>query len=59
LRYFEEGLDYFEDEGVKIAVPYGIGCGLAGGKWDSYLKLLESFHSSLKKNGGGLVLYKI
>ena len=23
-------LRYFEDEGVKIAVPYGIGCGLAG-----------------------------
>ena len=38
LRYFEEGLDclldYFEDEGIKIAVPYGIGCGLAGGKWE-------------------------
>jgi hypothetical protein len=23
-----------EDEGAKIAVPYGIGRGLAGGKWD-------------------------
>ena len=63
LRYFEEGLDglldYFEDECAIIAVPFTIGCGLARRKWDDYLRLLQNFHSQLKKNGGGLVFYKI
>jgi hypothetical protein len=52
-------IDYFEDEGTFIAVPYKIGCGLAGGKLESYLALLESFHSLLEENKGGLVFYKI
>jgi hypothetical protein len=63
LRYFVEGLDclldYFEDECVKIAVPYKIGCGLAGGNWEIYLKLLTDFHLKLGENEGGLIFYKI
>ena len=63
VGYFEECLDclleYFEDECVNIAVPYKIGCGLAGGNWESYLKLLNNFHSKLQKKGGGLTFYKI
>lgn len=25
----------------RVAIPCGIGCGLAGGNWDDYLKILE------------------
>ena len=62
LQYFNDGLqdllNYFGHECPIIAVPYKIGCGLAGGNWKNYLELLENFHIMLKKNGGGLVLYK-
>ncbi len=27
----------------SIAMPYEIGCGLAGGKWESYLNMLQDF----------------
>lgn len=27
----------------SVAFPFGIGCGLAGGKWSDYLPLLEDF----------------
>ena len=63
LRYFGEGLyallEYFGEECPFIAVPFMIGCGLAGGNWSSYLALLQNFHSKLQENGGGLVFYKI
>tara|TARA_B110000908_G_C10216087_1_gene432885 strand:- start:50 stop:262 length:213 start_codon:yes stop_codon:yes gene_type:complete len=66
LRYFEECLDglveFFGEESSEyptIAVPFKIGCGLAGGNWSKYLELLNDFHCRLQKNGGGLILYKI
>ena len=31
-------------EGIKeIAFPYGIGCGLAGGEWNKYFKMISEF----------------
>ncbi len=44
LKYFKSCLDVmaklpFEE----IAFPFGIGCGLAGGKWEDYEKLLREF----------------
>ncbi len=53
-RYFKEGLDAliedFKDrESVSIAVPYGIGCGLAGGNWLHYEKMLDEFEEQLSK----------
>jgi O-acetyl-ADP-ribose deacetylase (regulator of RNase III) len=44
LKYFKSCLDAmaklpFEE----IAFPFGIGCGLAGGKWADYEKLLREF----------------
>lgn len=32
----------------SIAFPFGIGCGLAGGDWATYSKMLEDFAASLK-----------
>jgi hypothetical protein len=54
-KYFQECLDamfdYFEftEEKVKIAVPYKIGCGLAGGYWPRYEKMLRNFEQRMQK----------
>ena len=57
LRYFEECLwkldEYCKENRIKtVAVPYGIGCGLAGGNWNDYVKELE-------KTKVDVVLYKL
>jgi O-acetyl-ADP-ribose deacetylase (regulator of RNase III) len=31
------------EELYSIAFPYGIGCGLAGGNWDNYHRMLKNF----------------
>ncbi|MEX0597198.1 MAG: hypothetical protein WD512_11915 [Candidatus Paceibacterota bacterium] len=33
---------------IKVAFPYMIGCGLAGGRWDDYINAIESWTLSLK-----------
>ena len=40
----------------SIAFPYKIGCNLAGGNWDHYLKMLEGFEKSL--NNVKVIIYK-
>lgn len=40
----------------SIALPFGIGCGLAGGDWSHYLKMIEDF--SLQVNAD-VVIYKL
>lgn len=53
LHWFEFALDEILEAGYdQVAMPYFIGCGLAGGEWKSYKQLLED--SELK-----IVLYKI
>lgn len=45
LKWFKECLDVIDkDESVDspVAVPYLIGCGLAGGDWEKYSDLLEN-----------------
>lgn len=37
IRVFE----YAESQGYSIAIPYGIGCGLGGGDWETVLLLLK------------------
>lgn len=55
--YFQKCLeamfDYFEfsKEKIKIAVPYRIGCGLTGGKWQNYEKMLLDFEHTCLKSG--------
>jgi hypothetical protein len=55
-QYFRECLRALEeeltDDTVVIAVPFGIGCGLAGGDWPSYLEMLT-------KSKLSFVLYKL
>jgi hypothetical protein len=41
----------------SYAFPYGIGCGLAGGKWEDYIAALENFakHEHIQK----VTIYKM
>lgn len=53
LQWFDECLTEIEKLGItRIAMPYLIGCGLAGGKWNDYKQKLE--HSKLE-----IVLYQL
>lgn len=54
LEYFKSCLESLEDYAgdERIAMPYGIGCGLAGGDWLKYSEMLE-------KSKLNIVLYKI
>lgn len=42
LRWFKECLEIIDDDPEIdiVALPYGIGCGLAGGKWEDYEKAI-------------------
>jgi O-acetyl-ADP-ribose deacetylase (regulator of RNase III) len=41
---------------VSIAFPFKIGCGLAGGSWNNYFKMLNDFSD---KNGFEVTIYKL
>ena len=44
LSYFESCLDQLAEYAPSsVAMPYMIGCGLAGGDWDNYLELIGKF----------------
>ncbi len=43
---------------LTISMPYLIGCGIAGGNWEKYSKMLAIFSNTLTLNGGQLTLYK-
>lgn len=46
LIWFEQGLDnlLIQMPGIKsIALPFKIGCGLGGGVWRDYLRVIEKF----------------
>jgi hypothetical protein len=43
LNWFKFSFDKFiKENNGSIAIPYNIGCGLAGGNWDDYLKAIKS-----------------
>lgn len=43
----------------SIAFPFGMGCGLAGGDWDTYYNMIDLFSSSVNKlKNAKVVLYK-
>jgi hypothetical protein len=51
LQWFQDCLDEMSElisENVSFAFPYQIGCGLAGGKWGSYLAMIENFQKKHK-----------
>lgn len=45
LSFFEEALKQIKNA-KSIAFNYGIGCGIYGGKWEKYLKLIKKFSES-------------
>ena len=47
--YFKKCLNLIShiDDLDSVAFPYGIGCGLAKGNWDTYYSLLEEFSHSV------------
>ncbi len=56
-QWFENGLAILKDwvarggydnPDFKIGIPYGIGCGLAGGNWTNYHSMLTEFSQGLK-----------
>src|SRR5262245_3676806 len=43
----------------SIGFPYGIGCGLAGGDWGKYERLLEDFAERVGERGVSVTLYRL
>lgn len=44
IKWFKECLEKLKDIGaIELAFPWMIGCGLAGGDWTLYKKLIEDF----------------
>lgn len=58
LEWLIRGLEMFvDDHGPKeLALPYGIGCGLAGGNWQEYHDALTAFAA---EHALPIVLYKL
>jgi len=56
LRWFREALARVAGLGyAEVAVPYKIGCGLAGGDWGAYRLALGEFE---RDSGVGVVVYQ-
>jgi O-acetyl-ADP-ribose deacetylase (regulator of RNase III) len=53
-KWFQECLDIIDEDNEidNIAMPYNIGCGLAGGCWNDYKEMLENCKTNI-------TLYKI
>lgn len=57
LAWFREALDSFGTEpGTSVAMPYNIGCGLAGGYWPAYEQAISEW---AEKNNISVVLYDL
>lgn len=54
LGYFEKCLEELSRLDGSFAFPYRVGCGAAGGDWDTYQGLLEDFSTSVE---GDVVIY--
>lgn len=50
----KEVKQYAKDIKLSIAIPYGIGCGIANGNWDKVYKIIEQVFSDYK-----VILYKL
>lgn len=58
IRYFQSGLDEIAKlKPTSLAFPYMIGCGLAGGDWPTYRKMLEEFAAKMPETK--IVLYSL
>jgi O-acetyl-ADP-ribose deacetylase (regulator of RNase III) len=61
LEAFSKALDQIaEFPGLKaIGFPYGIGCGLAGGDWNEYERLMKDFAKRVRERGVSVILYRL
>lgn len=61
LRWFRKCLltIYINDMITELALPYKIGCGLAGGNWIYYELLLGKFTIAMKLKGREVKIYKL
>jgi O-acetyl-ADP-ribose deacetylase (regulator of RNase III) len=61
LEAFGKALDQIAElpELESIGFSYWIGCGLAGGDWNKYEKLLEDFAERVGKRGVSVILYRL
>ncbi len=56
LQWFQKALKEITDNlsafpsDLKIGIPFKIGCGLAGGAWNKYEKVLKEWSDALPKN---------
>lgn len=46
----------YDNDNTRIGLPYGIGCGLAGGNWNTYYQMIKSFEKEIKCQ---VILYKL
>lgn len=52
-KWFQDCLDILDHNNYDtVAMPYGIGCGLAGGKWEDY-------ENMIKKCSTKIILYRL
>jgi|APFre7841882793_1041355.scaffolds.fasta_scaffold49228_1 hypothetical protein len=58
LLWFKQALENLTAQrpGAPVALPYGIGCGLAGGNWNVYSEAIEDW---ALKHGGPITLYRL
>jgi len=61
LEAFSKALDQIAEapELKSIGFPHGIGCGLAGGDWNKYRRLLEDFAERVGERGVSVTLYRL
>jgi len=53
VNWFKQGIQDIETQiNEPIAVPYKIGCGMAGGDWNTYEKILQD-------SSANFIIYKI
>lgn len=56
VSYFKSCLDLMKHLDGDFAFPWRIGCGAAGGDWNTYLGLLTEFEDGIEHN---VVIYKL
>jgi len=49
---------YCFDNGVSVAIPFGMGCGLGGGDWNRVLQIILDTHSEYE-NDFDIVIHKL
>ena len=59
LRKVTEYITNQSKQAISIAIPWRIGCGLAGGDWDTYRETIESWATELSTKTGKKITVNI